>query len=120
MAVTIVLNNYFHDLATGVFVACAVVMWAIARRATDRPQDAAALEPLFRALQTALWVALAWIILGGIPRTIFFPRYEFAPAIDKGLVPALIAKHVLMFSGAGIGVTGWIKARRVFVSMSRD
>jgi len=114
MSLLIVFNNYFHDLATGVFVACAITLWAIARTLQADPLHAETFRPLYDALTRALWIAFAWIILGGIPRTIFFPTYEFIPAMGKGIVPALVIKHVFLFTGVGLGVAAWIAARRMF------
>lgn len=112
MSVAIVLNNYFHDLATGVFAACAIALWGLARSARGDAQKADALGPTYHALTIALWISVAWIVLGGVPRTVFFPRYEFIPAVGKHIVPALVVKHVLMFTSVGIGVFAWVAARR--------
>lgn len=113
MAMVIVFNNYFHDLATGVFVASAVVMWALARWARDNRGATAAIDEVYHALTLTLWVSFVWIILGGVPRTIFFPRYEFIPALGKGIVPALIIKHIFLFSAVGMGIAAWVSARRI-------
>lgn len=112
MSLLIVFNNYFHDLATGVFVGCAVTLWAISRSMRVDPDRRIALEPAYAALTRALWISVAWIILGGVPRTIFFPEYEFIPALGKAIVPALILKHVVMFSAVGLGIAAWVSARR--------
>ena len=118
MALLIVFNNYFHDLATGVFAASAVVMWALARWARTHPQATSAMEEVYRALTVTLWIALGWIIVGGIPRVIFFPRYEFIPALGKGIVPALVVKHVFMFLAVAIGLAAWVAARRAMKATS--
>jgi len=120
MSLVIVFNNYFHDLATGVFFGCAIALWAVSRSLRADPTRAAALTPLYQALTRALWISVAWILLGGIPRTIFFPTYEFVPALGKGIVPALIVKHVFMFTAVGIGITAWVSARREFARHAAD
>ncbi|MDP2232735.1 MAG: hypothetical protein Q8K89_03795 [Actinomycetota bacterium] len=114
MSLLIVFNNYFHDLATGVFFGCAVTMWALARSLRADPSRAEALAPAYAALTRALWIAVAWILIGGIPRTIYFPAYEFIPALGKGIVPALVVKHVFMFAAVGTGIAAWLAARRQF------
>ena len=114
MSLLIVFNNYFHDLATGVFVGCAVTLCALARSIQADPTRREALQPTYVALTKVLWISVAWIILGGIPRTIFFPRYEFIPALGKGIIPALIVKHAIMFSAVGAGIAAWMRARRIF------
>jgi len=120
VSLVIVFNNYFHDLATGVFVGCAVTLWALSRTVRADHRHAESLAQAYRMLTRTLWISVAWIILGGIPRTIFFPAYEFIPALGKGIVPALILKHVVMFSAVGLGIAAWVSARRAFsAAMSR-
>ncbi len=114
MSLLIVFNNYLHDLATGVFVGCAVALWGLSRSLRSDPSRAESLAPAYDALSRALWIALAWILVGGVPRTIFFPSYEFIPALDKGIVPALVIKHIFMFAAIGVGVWAWSGARRAF------
>ena len=53
--------------------------------------------------------ALACIIIGGIPRTIFFYDYEFIPASVKGIVLDLVIKHVLLVTGVIAGSVMWIR-----------
>jgi len=114
VSLVIVFNNYFHDLATGVFVGCAVTLWALSRAVRADARHAESLTEAYTLLTRALWISVAWIILGGIPRTIFFPTYEFIPALGKGIIPALILKHVVMFSAVGLGIAAWVSARRAF------
>ena len=114
MSLIIVFNNYFHDLATGVFVGCAVTLWALSRTVRANAVLADSLALTYQLLTRTLWISVAWIILGGIPRTLFFPAYEFIPALGKGIIPALILKHVVMFSAVGLGIAAWVSARRVF------
>lgn len=114
MSLLIVFNNYFHDLATGVFFGCAVTLWALAASLRTDPSRAEALAPAYAALTRALWISVAWILIGGVPRAIFFPTYEFIPALGKSLVPALAIKHIFMFAAVGTGIAAWLAARREF------
>ena len=114
MSIVIVLNNYFHDVATATLLASAVVVYVIGRMAEQGTLD----ERLFfarayRKLTKFAWFALAWIIIGGIPRTIFFPKYEFIPADQKGLIIDLVIKHVVMFTAVAIGGIMWIRMGKV-------
>ena len=56
--------------------------------------------------------ALWWIVLGGIPRTIFYKSFEWANAADKLQVPALMVKHVVMAVLVVWGVYAWRKLKR--------
>jgi len=113
-AVAIIINNYLHDVATAVLIASAVLVWALdgaaARDAGGRSGEL--LRAAYPRLVLVARVALVWIILGGIPRTIFFSRFEWDPAVVRGIVPALIIKHVLMAAGVAIGGVMWLRIGR--------
>ncbi|MBN2822455.1 MAG: hypothetical protein JXR33_04620 [Coriobacteriia bacterium] len=107
MSVVIIINNYLHDVASAVLVTSAVVLWALDRAVTRDGVAGSLLEAAYPRLVKLAWISLAWIIIGGIPRTIFFSQYEWDPAVVKGIVPALIIKHVLMFGGVAVGAVIW-------------
>jgi len=112
MSVAIIINNYLHDMATGVLVAAAVIMYAMMRKLRTADGDRlAALRMAYPALTRLATFALVWIAVGGVPRVIFFREYEWDPAVAKGLVSALAVKHVLMFSAVAAGVWLWSRAR---------
>ena len=116
-AVAIIINNYFHDLAAGVLFGAAVAMWAVARAAGGmKGPGLEALRRVYPALSKLALGAVIWIIVGGIPRTIFFSRYEWDPAVTRGIVPALVVKHVLFFAAVVVGVVMW---RRMKAALSR-
>jgi len=113
-SIIIIINNYFHDLATGLLLSSAVILWVLGRRA----EQGGALErlALARAYPTLVRFArgaFAWIILGGIPRTIFFTRYEWDPAVVNGIIPALMVKHVFMVTVIIIGAIMWRRMAKV-------
>jgi uncharacterized membrane protein YGL010W len=112
--VALIMNNYFHDLATGVLVGSAFVMWVLGRQAAARGREAQRFfAGAFPLLSRIALFAIAWIVIGGIPRTIFFSQVEWDPALVNGLVPALIVKHVLMFAALALGVGMWLRMRAV-------
>ena len=51
--------------------------------------------------------ALWWVVLGGVPRTIFYTSFEWANAADKLQIPALAVKHVMMFAAVVWGIVAW-------------
>ncbi len=111
--VLIIMNNYFHDVATAVLLASAVIMWVLGRQAArEGDAEARALAHLYPTLTKFAWGAVAWIVIGGIPRTIFFTRYEWDPAVIKGIVPALIVKHSLMALAVLVGVLLWRSVKK--------
>jgi hypothetical protein len=114
MSIVIVLNNYFHDVATATLLSSAVIVYILGRRAEQGTlEERLFFARAYRSLTKLAWFALAWIIIGGIPRTLFFPTYEFIPAQQKGLIFDLAIKHVVMFSAVGIGAFVWIRTGKI-------
>lgn len=108
-AIAIIINNYLHDVATAILIASAALVWAL-DRAAARDADGRTGELLAAAYPRLVGVArlaLVWIVLGGIPRTIFFTRFEWDPAVVRGIIPALVIKHVLMGVGVVAGSVMW-------------
>ncbi len=106
--VLIIFNNYFHDVASATLLSSAVILWVLGRRAEREGGDAQkALALAYPTLTKFAWGALIWIILGGIPRTIFFYQAEFVPAGVLGIVPDLLIKHVIMFTAVIVGAIMW-------------
>ncbi|MDI6901139.1 MAG: hypothetical protein QMC79_05545 [Anaerosomatales bacterium] len=113
-AIAIIINNYLHDVATAVLIASAALVWALDRAVERDGAGAGLLDAAYPRLVRVAWAALIWIVVGGVPRTIFFTRYEWDPAVVKGIVPALAVKHVLMVVAVVVGAVMWSRvARRV-------
>lgn len=120
-AILIIINNYLHDVATAVLLATATVMWVLSRQVErGDAAEVAVLARLYPALTRFAWVAIAWIVIGGVPRTIFFTRYEWDPAVVKGIVPALVVKHALMTLAVVLGVLLWRSVKRRIESAARE
>jgi hypothetical protein len=112
--VLIMMNNYLHDVATALLVASAFTLW-ILLKLTHGHEDAGAISFFLAAQRKLVFLArlsLVWIIVGGIPRTIFYRDFEWADAAGKGQVPALVVKHILMFALVLLGAFGWIRMKR--------
>lgn len=106
--VAIIMNNYFHDVATAVLLASAVIMWVLGRRAEQGgAEEVRALARSYPTLTKFAWGAIAWIVIGGIPRTIFFSAVEWDQAQVKGLTAALGIKHALMGVAVVTGILLW-------------
>jgi hypothetical protein len=112
--IALMMNNYFHDVATALLAASAFASWVLLRRyeAGARGEDAARyfLE-IQRAMVKLARFSLAWIILGGIPRTIWYADFEWANAAGRGQVNALVVKHVVAFLLVAFGVAFWRRLR---------
>ena len=111
--ILIILNNYLHDVASATLLSSAVVLYVVDRQARfGGAGERQALARAYRTLTRFAWGALAWIIIGGIPRTIFFYQYEFIPADTRGIVADLVIKHILLVSAVIAGGIMWIRIGR--------
>lgn len=109
LGVAIMMNNYFHDMATGLLVGSSFALHAIIRIQASMSTPEATLfflktnRQMIKLFKFALW----WVILGGIPRTIFYTSFEWANAADKLQIPALAVKHIMMFAAVVWGIYAW-------------
>ena len=112
--VILMMNNYFHDVATALLVASGFAAWIIYRQAVDKSSKAQAeyFLAIYRSMSRLALFALAGIIIGGIPRTIFYKDFEWSNAAGRGQVTALAIKHVFAFAFVGAGVVMWIGLRK--------
>ena len=114
VAMLVILNNYFHDVATATLLSSAVILFVLGRQARDAGKpERQALARAYVKLTLYARIALAWIILGGIPRTIFFYRAEFIPAAQKNIVPDLAMKHIVLVTAVVVGAIMWRRIGKI-------
>ncbi len=114
VGIILMMNNYFHDVATALLAASGVTMWIVVKR-FEKYRDSVNHEyflSLYEGITKLAKFSLYWILIGGIPRTIAYRDLEWANAVGKNQVPALIVKHVLAFTIVGTGVYLWIKLNK--------
>lgn len=109
LGVAIMMNNYFHDMATGLLVGSGFALHAILRiqSSMNTPQATLFFLKTNNQMKKLFKFALWWVILGGVPRTIFYTSFEWANAADKLQIPALAVKHVMMFTAVVWGIYAW-------------
>lgn len=117
LGVFLTINNYFHDFATALLVSSGVALWFIMRKydAHPRKDDRAVTEyflGLYKSMTKVAKFSLFWILVGGVPRTLFYRDFEWIGAVKNGQVPALIVKHMLTFAFVGAGVHLWVRLRK--------
>ena len=113
--IALMMNNYLHDVATALLLASAIALAVMLRRydASPRGPDAARyFLDLHRSMARLARLSLAWIVLGGIPRTIWYGEFEWANAAGRGQIAALLVKHVVAFVFVAAGAALWARLRR--------
>ena len=106
-AVVVMLNNYFHDLAVAFLFASTILAHVVLRYWPGRPS-----EQLATVLSRIAWGSLAWVLLGGVVRVIFYKEYEWLPKAGTAQVSALMAKHVVMVTLTVWGLIGVLRLKR--------
>jgi len=110
-AVFILMNNYFHDVATAMLLACGIALWVIIkqREGIKDPVAADYFLKLARGINGVAKFSLAWIILAGIPRVLTFKSFEWPNAVEKHHEAGLIAKYAIAVAMMIVGAWLWAK-----------
>lgn len=114
--VVIILNNYFHDVATAMLLSSAIIMWLLGRKAeADGPDAARWFAGAYRTLTRVAQFSILWIVIGGIPRTIWFQQVEWnlADPSNEYLFAALMIKHAVMWIAVIVGALVWARMRKI-------
>ena len=108
------MNNYLHDVATALLGACGFAMWLFWRRldAAAGPDAMRYFVRLYGGFSRLAVFSFVWIIVGGIPRVIYYEEFEWSNMAGRGQVPALIVKHILAFVLVAAGTVLWLKVRK--------
>jgi len=126
LGVAVMMNNYFHDVATALLMASAFVFHVIVRIQASMNTPAATIFFLkaYRQMVKFFRFSLWWIIIGGVPRTVFYASFEWNHFADKQQVPALMVKHVLMAAAVIYGIGAWrrlkVKVAGLEASLPRE
>ena len=121
LGVAVMMNNYFHDVATAMLAASAFCLHAIVRvqAAMNTPAATVFFLKTHRIMVKFFRFSVWWIIIGGVPRTIFYVSFEWNHFADKQQVPALMVKHILMAVLVIWGVSAWRRLKKK-VAFLRD
>jgi membrane protein YdbS with pleckstrin-like domain len=105
-----IVNNFVHDMSTGTWAACILVIWVIASRSQGVPPEAAAV--LADANTVVFWllvVSLVGLTVTGAIRLLYW-RAETSQDELKTKRGALIVKHIafLLIYGLGTAWAAWM------------
>ncbi len=114
--VLIIMNNYFHDVATAMLLSSALILWLLGRRARAGDEHARRwFADAYRTLTRVAIFSIVWIVIGGVPRTVFFQEVEWnlADPSNRYLFAALMVKHAFMWLAVGLGSVMWLRMRSI-------
>ena len=109
-AAVLMMNNYFHDVATAMVIATAGISWIVIDRAekTTELNSQAFYMKVYNIIVKIFIYSLFWLMLGAIPRILTFKYYELKEAQMKGLVLPLLIKLIVAFVLVLAGSIMWI------------
>lgn len=109
-AVFIMMNNYFHDVATAMLMACSVTMWAVLNQYENKksPEARAFLMQIHNAVSKIVNFSFIWIIISAIPRILTLSTFEWKIAINSRHTSGLTVKYVLALLMIIAGTYLWI------------
>jgi len=115
-------NNYSHDIATAFLAVSGITMWMLSRvyRVSASEEAGRYFVSIYRDVVTVAKVSLAWIVIAGVPRILFYRQYEWSDMAGGLQVVAIIIKHIVMFLLVGSGVVYWAKLDKTVRSLERQ
>jgi len=113
-AVFVLMNNYFHDVATALILACGAAAWMLLKRVENAASGSvtAYFLVLYNKITRVFWFSIGWIIVGGIIRALTFSTFEWPNAVEKHHEAGLIAKYAIATIMMVIGAYLWIVVSR--------
>jgi hypothetical protein len=122
LGVAVMMNNYFHDMATGLLVGSGFALHAIIRiqAGMNTPEATLFFLKVNRQMVKLFKFALWWVVLGGVPRTIFYTSFEWANAAGNNQIAALGVKHVMMFTVVVWGMVAWRRMQKTVARLRAE
>ena len=114
--IVIVIVNYFHDLAVAMLACSVLAVYLLGKWTGNHPDQIKFLVLALRRFSNLAYISLTYIIIGGAFRAYFFKEYEWSPAIEAGLVAALVVKHVILGTLTVIGLVVLIRYSRKYAN----
>ncbi len=114
MALLVMFNNFFHDLATGLWFSSMLITLLFKRWADGEKSDVVTTF-FYRRLPEVLrinMISLFFVFGFGVIRALAYYDYEYVSAAGRGQITALVVKHGFLIIAAGLGVY-WQREMRV-------
>ena len=104
-ATFLLMNNYFHDVATAMLLACGIVLWTIGKAdANGRDKTTQDYASSMRSgVLRLVWYSVAWIAVSGAIRIATVKEFEWRNFVEKGFLSGLIAKYTIALVMIAVG-----------------
>lgn len=122
MGVFVMMNNYFHDVATAILLVASILMMFLIKEVErhGNMEVKRLFVDLYPKMSHIIGGTIVFIIMAGIVRTFTYKDFEWANAVGNEQVPAIIVKHVLVVLFLFYGFRGWIRVHRRVKAMKEE
>lgn len=121
VGILIMMNDYFHDFATAIFLTCTYAMLLLVRYVEDKGTEAKGLVVgIYPKMLHVNAGAVIFLFMAGIVRAFTYKDYEWANAVGNGQVPALIVKHILLFVLFFYSVYLWVWVHKKIQALRKE
>lgn len=112
--IVLITINYSHDIATALLAASGAAMWLLWQKypASATPATERYFINAYNGITRMAKDSLYYILIAGVPRVIFYMRYEWSDLAGRLQIVAVIIKHIVMFLIVGTGIFSWIRLGR--------
>lgn len=106
--------NYSHDIATALLAASGAALWLLSRNypADAAPETERYFASTYRSVSRVAKASLVYILIAGVPRVVFYMRYEWSDLAGNLQIAAVVIKHIVMFLVVGTGIYFWVRLGR--------
>jgi len=110
-ATFILMNNYFHDVATAMLLACGIVLWVMMKHLGDDRDGSLTgyAAALFRGVTAMFRFSVLWIVASGILRISTFRSFEWFNTTQKHFEAGLLVKYAIAVAMMILGSVLWIR-----------
>lgn len=122
MGVFVMMNNYFHDVATAMLLVASLLMMFLIRE-VERHGNVEVKKmfvDLYPKMSHIIGGTIVFIVMAGIVRTFTYKEFEWANAVGNEQVPAIIVKHIVVVIFIIVGLKGWIRVHRRVKEMKEE
>ena len=122
MGVFVLMNNYFHDVATAMLLVASLLMMFLIRTVEkhNNLEVKRLFVDLYPKMSHLIGGAIIFIVMAGIVRTFTYKEFEWANAVGNEQIPAIIVKHVLVVLFLVVGLLGWIRVHKRAQQMKEE
>lgn len=122
MGVFVMMNNYFHDVATAMLLVASLLMMFLIREVErhGNVEVKRLFVDVYPKISHIIGGTIVFIIMAGIVRTFTYKDFEWANAVGNEQVPAIIVKHILVVLFLFFGFRGWFRVHKRVKEMKEE